>query len=129
MQSKWRIRPFWMLVFLCPGLVWRHLIPMPVTGNFGTEEGDIIEPAVKQVQKLGIKADGPHPADTIFVRAQRGEFDAVVTMYHDQGQIAMKLMGFDHGVTVLEGFLFRLRLQLTELLSILPERAKPTLMP
>ncbi|MGB0434936.1 MAG: 4-hydroxythreonine-4-phosphate dehydrogenase PdxA, partial [bacterium] len=72
-------------------------------GNFGTEEGDIIEPAVKQVQKLGIKADGPHPADTIFVRAQRGEFDAVVTMYHDQGQIAMKLMGFDHGVTVLGG--------------------------
>ena len=72
-------------------------------GNFGTEEGDIIEPAVKQVQQLGIKADGPHPADTIFVRAQRGEFDAVVTMYHDQGQIAMKLMGFDHGVTVLGG--------------------------
>ena len=72
-------------------------------GNFGTEEGDIIEPAVKQVQQLGIKADGPHPADTIFVRAQRDEFDAVVTMYHDQGQIAMKLMGFDHGVTVLGG--------------------------
>ena len=72
-------------------------------GNFGTEEGDIIEPAVKIVQQLGIKADGPHPADTIFVRAQRGEFDAVVTMYHDQGQIAMKLMGFDHGVTVLGG--------------------------
>ena len=71
--------------------------------NFGTEEGDIIEPAVKQVQQLGIKADGPHPADTVFVRAQRGEFDAVVTMYHDQGQIAMKLMGFDHGVTVLGG--------------------------
>ena len=67
------------------------------------EEGEIIEPAVKQVQQLGIKADGPHPADTIFVRAQRGEFDAVVTMYHDQGQIAMKLMGFDHGVTVLGG--------------------------
>ena len=42
-------------------------------------------------------------ADTVFVRAQRGEFDAVVTMYHDQGQIAMKLMGFDHGVTVLGG--------------------------
>ena len=71
--------------------------------NFGTEEGNIIEPAVKKVQQLGIKADGPHPADTIFVRAQRGEFDAVVTMYHDQGQIAMKLMGFDHGVTVLGG--------------------------
>ena len=72
-------------------------------GNFGTEEGDIIKPAVKKVQQLGIKADGPYPADTVFVRAQRGEFDAVVTMYHDQGQIAMKLMGFDHGVTVLGG--------------------------
>ena len=43
------------------------------------------------------------PSDTIFVRAQRGEFDALVIMYHDQGQIAMKLMGFDHGVTVLGG--------------------------
>lgn len=72
-------------------------------GNFGTEEGDVIEPAVKAVQKQGIPAEGPFPADTVFVRAQRGEFDAVVTMYHDQGQIAMKLMGFDHGVTVFGG--------------------------
>ncbi len=72
-------------------------------GNFGKEEGEIIEPAVKRVRKDGIGAFGPFPADTIFVRAQRGEFDAVVTMYHDQGQIAMKLMGFDHGVTVLGG--------------------------
>ncbi|MEE3122967.1 MAG: 4-hydroxythreonine-4-phosphate dehydrogenase PdxA [SAR324 cluster bacterium] len=72
-------------------------------GNFGTEEGDIIVPAVKRVQEEGIDALGPYPADTVFVRAQKGDFDAVVTMYHDQGQIAMKLMGFDHGVTVLGG--------------------------
>ena len=43
------------------------------------------------------------PADTVFVRARGGAFDAVLTMYHDQGQIAMKLMGFDRGVTVLGG--------------------------
>ena len=61
---------------------------------------------MKRVRKNGIGAFGPFPADTIFVRAQRGEFDAVVTMYHDQGQIAMKLMGFDHGVTVLGGLPF-----------------------
>ncbi len=46
---------------------------------------------------------GAYPSDTIFVKAQDGEFDAVVTMYHDQGQIAMKLMGFGRGVTVLGG--------------------------
>ncbi len=49
---------------------------MLVTGGaFGTEEGGIIELAIKKVQQLGIKADGPHLADTVFVRAQRGEFD------------------------------------------------------
>jgi 4-hydroxythreonine-4-phosphate dehydrogenase len=46
---------------------------------------------------------GPFPADTVFVRTTRGDFDAVVTMYHDQGQIALKLLGFDRGVTVLGG--------------------------
>jgi 4-hydroxythreonine-4-phosphate dehydrogenase len=46
---------------------------------------------------------GPFPADTVFVAARRGDFDAVVTMYHDQGQIAMKLMGFQRGVTVSGG--------------------------
>jgi 4-hydroxythreonine-4-phosphate dehydrogenase len=63
-------------------------------GNYGDEEGRIIEP--------GFHADGPFPADTAFVRAIRSEggYDGVVTMYHDQGQIAMKLMGFERGVTV-----------------------------
>jgi 4-hydroxythreonine-4-phosphate dehydrogenase len=75
-------------------------------GNFGREEIDIIEPAVKQARARGLPADGPYPADTVFVRAKRGQFDAVLTMYHDQGQIAMKLLGFDRGVTVLGGFPF-----------------------
>jgi 4-hydroxythreonine-4-phosphate dehydrogenase len=75
-------------------------------GNFGREEIDIIEPAVKKAKAKGLPADGPYPADTVFVRAKGGQFDAVLTMYHDQGQIAMKLMGFDRGVTLLGGFPF-----------------------
>jgi 4-hydroxythreonine-4-phosphate dehydrogenase len=71
-------------------------------GAFGREEIDIIEPGVELARSRGHPADGPFPADTIFVRATRkdGGYDGVLTMYHDQGQIAMKLMGFDRGVTV-----------------------------
>ena len=72
-------------------------------GNFGREEIDVITPAIEQARAAGIEAEGPYPSDTVFVRAQRGDHDAVVTMYHDQGQIAMKLMGFGRGVTVLGG--------------------------
>ena len=61
---------------------------------------------MKAAQAKGIVCEGPFPADTVFVRARRGDFDAVLTMYHDQGQIAMKLMGFDRGVTLLGGFPF-----------------------
>ena len=75
-------------------------------GNFGREEIDIIEPAVKQAKAKGLPADGPYPADTVFVRAKAGQFDAVLTMFHDQGQIAMKLLGFDRGVTLLGGYPF-----------------------
>ncbi|SDP50391.1 4-hydroxythreonine-4-phosphate dehydrogenase PdxA [Afipia sp. GAS231] len=75
-------------------------------GNFGREEIDIIEPAVQAGRAEGIAAEGPFPADTVFLRAKGGAFDAVLTMYHDQGQIAMKLMGFDRGVTILGGFPF-----------------------
>jgi 4-hydroxythreonine-4-phosphate dehydrogenase len=75
-------------------------------GNFGTEEIDIIAPAVAAAQRGGIAAEGPFPADTVFLRTRDGAFDAVLTMYHDQGQIAMKLMGFDRGVTLLGGFPF-----------------------
>jgi 4-hydroxythreonine-4-phosphate dehydrogenase len=76
-------------------------------GSFGREEIDIIGPAVVRARSQGLPADGPLPADTIFVRAlRRGEFDGVVTMYHDQGQIAMKLIGFERGVTVHGGLPF-----------------------
>jgi 4-hydroxythreonine-4-phosphate dehydrogenase len=71
-------------------------------GNYGDEEIKIIAPGVEMANTAGILADGPFPADTAFVRAIRkeGGYDGVVTMYHDQGQIAMKLMGFEKGVTV-----------------------------
>ena len=72
-------------------------------GNYGTEEIDIIEPGVALARSRGLNVDGPFPADTIFVRARNGLYDGIVTMYHDQGQIAMKLMGFERGVTVQGG--------------------------
>jgi 4-hydroxythreonine-4-phosphate dehydrogenase len=75
-------------------------------GNFGREEIDAIGPAVEATKAAGVVAEGPFPADTVFLRAKSGAFDAVLTMYHDQGQIAMKLMGFDRGVTLLGGFAF-----------------------
>jgi 4-hydroxythreonine-4-phosphate dehydrogenase len=75
-------------------------------GNFGREEIEEIAPAVALARADGIAADGPYSPDTVFLRAKNGDFDAVLTMYHDQGQIAMKLMGFDRGVTLLGGFPF-----------------------
>jgi 4-hydroxythreonine-4-phosphate dehydrogenase len=75
-------------------------------GNFGREEIDVIAPVVEAGKQDGICVEGPFPADTVFLRAKNGAFDAVLTMYHDQGQIAMKLMGFDRGVTLLGGFPF-----------------------
>ena len=74
-------------------------------GSYGREEIDVIAPGVELARERGYPADGPFPADTIFVRATRkdGGYDGVVTMYHDQGQIAMKLMGFERGVTVQGG--------------------------
>ena len=72
-------------------------------GLFGREEIDYIVPAIDQARTNGIQAAGPFPADTIFLRAKAGLCDAIVSMYHDQGQIAMKLMGFERGVTVQGG--------------------------
>ena len=72
-------------------------------GQFGREEIDVIGPAIERSKGEGIAAAGPFPSDTVFVKARAGEFDAVVTMYHDQGQVAMKLMGFGRGVTVSGG--------------------------
>jgi 4-hydroxythreonine-4-phosphate dehydrogenase len=72
-------------------------------GLFGDEEIRIIRPAVEDLRAAGIGVSGPVPADTLFLRAKRGEFDGVVMMYHDQGQIATKLLGFSKGVTVTAG--------------------------
>lgn len=69
-------------------------------GNYGREEIDVIEPGIKLAAEQGCPSEGPFPADTIFLRAQAGKLDGIVTMYHDQGQIATKLLGFDVGVTV-----------------------------
>lgn len=77
-------------------------------GSFGMEEIEIIEPAVKAARAKGFDVDGPFPADTVFLRALKDGFQAVLTMYHDQGQIAMKLMGFDKGVTMMGGLPFPL---------------------
>lgn len=74
-------------------------------GSFGREEIDIIAPAVAEARAEGFGVSGPFPADTIFLKVQGDspEYDAVVTMYHDQGQIAIKLMGFWRGVTLQGG--------------------------
>jgi len=72
-------------------------------GLFGLEEESIISPAVERVKIEGIDTHGPFPADTLFIRARKGEFSGIVTLYHDQGQIATKLLGFDRGVTVAGG--------------------------
>jgi 4-hydroxythreonine-4-phosphate dehydrogenase len=72
-------------------------------GNYGREEIELIAPAVDAARAQHIDVSGPYPADTVWIRARDGQFDAVVTMYHDQGQIAIKLLGFERGVTVLGG--------------------------
>jgi len=72
-------------------------------GTCGSEEIDIISPAIELARLEGINAEGPLPADTMFYNLFRGEYDAAVTMFHDQGQIAMKLNGFDAGTTVMGG--------------------------
>lgn len=73
-------------------------------GAFGRDEIEVIEPGVKLAASRGFVADGPFPADTTFVRAVNktdgGGYDGVLTMFHDQGQIAMKLLSFGHGITV-----------------------------
>jgi 4-hydroxythreonine-4-phosphate dehydrogenase len=72
-------------------------------GLMGREEIDAIGPAVEAAQAEGIDARGPIPADSVFFRAIRGEFDAVIAMYHDQGHIPIKTHGFERSVTVTLG--------------------------
>ncbi|MGE5192593.1 MAG: 4-hydroxythreonine-4-phosphate dehydrogenase PdxA [Deltaproteobacteria bacterium] len=72
-------------------------------GLFGDEEARIIAPAARAAAAEGVNVTGPLPADTLFKRAVAGEFDGVVAMYHDQGHIALKLVGFDRAVNVTLG--------------------------
>ncbi|MFO0752189.1 MAG: 4-hydroxythreonine-4-phosphate dehydrogenase PdxA [Thermodesulfovibrionales bacterium] len=72
-------------------------------GIFGTEERDAIAPAVREAQAAGIPVSGPFPADALFHRAYRGDFDIVVCMYHDQGLVPLKMVAFDRGVNVTVG--------------------------
>lgn len=72
-------------------------------GLFGSEEIEIIRPAVEAGAREGIDCRGPFPSDTIFLKAFAGEYDSVLSMYHDQGQIATKLKGFNRGVTITAG--------------------------
>ena len=76
-------------------------------GLFGREELDDILPAVEAAQKEGINASGPIPPDTVFFRTvKRKEFDIVVVMYHDQGHIPIKVLGFEEGINVTVGLPF-----------------------
>jgi len=72
-------------------------------GAFGDEEGRIISPAIDKLKKDGYPVSGPFSPDTVFYRALKGEFDAVVAMYHDQGLIPLKLHAFDRGVNLTLG--------------------------
>ncbi|MGQ0734119.1 MAG: 4-hydroxythreonine-4-phosphate dehydrogenase PdxA [Acidobacteriota bacterium] len=73
------------------------------SGVLGSEEGEIISPAIATARARGIDVTGPWPADTIFVRASRGEFDAVIACYHDQGLVPVKLLSFGMAVNVTLG--------------------------
>jgi 4-hydroxythreonine-4-phosphate dehydrogenase len=72
-------------------------------GLFGNEEAEVIAPAVEACRARGVDVSGPFPADTVFVRARRGEFDVVVACYHDQGLIPVKLVAFGRAVNVTLG--------------------------
>jgi len=69
-------------------------------GTCGREEIDIIAPALSELNAQGYPVAGPFPADTIFLKARDKQYDGIVAMYHDQGQIALRLLGFERGVTI-----------------------------
>lgn len=75
-------------------------------GLFGDEEERILAPALERLRAAGVRADGPVPADTVFVRALRGEFDVVLAPYHDVGMAAFKTASFGRGVNVTLGLPF-----------------------
>jgi len=72
-------------------------------GLLGDEEVRVLKPAVDAMRKRGVRISGPYPGDTVFVRASRGEFDAVIACYHDQGLIPVKLLAFGESVNVTLG--------------------------
>jgi 4-hydroxythreonine-4-phosphate dehydrogenase len=72
-------------------------------GLFGDEEANLIAPGVAAARADGLDVSGPWPTDTLFVRARHGEFDGVVAMYHDQGHIALKLLGEGRAVNISAG--------------------------
>lgn len=72
-------------------------------GLLGSEERDVLRPAVEHCLAEGVDVSGPYPGDTVFLRAVRGEFDVVVAAYHDQGLIPVKLVSFGHAVNVTLG--------------------------
>jgi 4-hydroxythreonine-4-phosphate dehydrogenase len=72
-------------------------------GLLGDEERKVLRPAIEAAQKRGLRIDGPFPGDTVFGRAVRGEFDAVIACYHDQGLIPVKLLAFGRAVNVTLG--------------------------
>jgi 4-hydroxythreonine-4-phosphate dehydrogenase len=73
---------------------------------FGGEERHVILPAVKKAASHGWNVSGPHSADTVYRRAVQGEFDCVVSMYHDQGLIPVKLLNFEEAVNITLGLPF-----------------------
>lgn len=75
-------------------------------GLFGDEEIKFVTPAVEKMQQIGINVVGPCAPDTVFLQAHQGKFDIVVAMYHDQGHIPLKLLGFYDGVNIAAGLPF-----------------------
>lgn len=75
-------------------------------GLFGDEEINIVAPAIKAMKEQGIDVYGPCPPDTVFLQCQEGQYDMVVAMYHDQGHIPLKLLGFYDGVNITAGLPF-----------------------
>lgn len=75
-------------------------------GLLGAEEATVIAPAIRRAQRYKLNVTGPIPADTLFHKAYRGDFDAVVAMYHDQGLAPLKMIAFDSGVNITLGLPF-----------------------
>ena len=69
-------------------------------GLFGSEDLELIAPAIQSAQNMGMMCEGPFPADTLFIKAVRGAYDLVVAMYHDQGHVPMKLLDFENTINV-----------------------------